>query len=255
MNTAVVSPRTFAIEGMTCASCVSRVEKSLLKVPGVRTAVVNLATETAEVDAPAGVVAVDGAADPLGALAVAYRGFARELHAIRGVELKPLDLDLLKLEIHDLPLAWVSKWLPHRDLTGVWAAGESVLRRTPTGPGFLFTTRTPWTFADLGASVGGKTLFRGRAQFAPEFTLADDESVTARLTRLDLSDLDIAPLLEAASVFHGELESLIALLHGHRAALDLDPVGAVVDATRAHAQPENPARASIGRPAPGRHPR
>ncbi|MFN3763835.1 MAG: copper ion binding protein, partial [Anaerolineae bacterium] len=33
--------------GMTCASCVSRVEKALLKVPGVETASVNLATERA----------------------------------------------------------------------------------------------------------------------------------------------------------------------------------------------------------------
>lgn len=37
------------IEGMTCASCVARVEKSLLKVPGVESAVVNLATERATV--------------------------------------------------------------------------------------------------------------------------------------------------------------------------------------------------------------
>ncbi|CAN7331343.1 heavy metal translocating P-type ATPase [Variovorax sp. LjRoot290] len=37
------------IEGMTCASCVSRVEKALAKVPGVASATVNLATEKAEV--------------------------------------------------------------------------------------------------------------------------------------------------------------------------------------------------------------
>ena len=37
------------IDGMTCASCVSRVEKALLKAPGVASAAVNLATETAEV--------------------------------------------------------------------------------------------------------------------------------------------------------------------------------------------------------------
>ena len=37
------------IGGMTCASCVSRVEKALKKVPGVQEALVNLATETARV--------------------------------------------------------------------------------------------------------------------------------------------------------------------------------------------------------------
>jgi Cu+-exporting ATPase len=44
------------IGGMTCASCVLRVEKALKKVPGVQDAVVNLATETARItyrrDAP-----------------------------------------------------------------------------------------------------------------------------------------------------------------------------------------------------------
>jgi Cu+-exporting ATPase len=37
------------IEGMTCASCVRRVEKALTKVPGVGAANVNLATEKATV--------------------------------------------------------------------------------------------------------------------------------------------------------------------------------------------------------------
>ncbi|MFA6239076.1 MAG: heavy metal translocating P-type ATPase [Bacteriovorax sp.] len=39
-----------SIEGMTCASCVTRVEKALLKTPGVINASVNLATEKASVD-------------------------------------------------------------------------------------------------------------------------------------------------------------------------------------------------------------
>ena len=45
-------PVRLAIEGMTCASCVARVEKALKKVPGVVSAEVNLATETAEVRLP-----------------------------------------------------------------------------------------------------------------------------------------------------------------------------------------------------------
>lgn len=42
---------TLAINGMTCASCVARVEKALLAVPGVATATVNLATERAAISA------------------------------------------------------------------------------------------------------------------------------------------------------------------------------------------------------------
>lgn len=38
------------VEGMTCASCVARVEKALAAVPGVRTARVNLATNQASVE-------------------------------------------------------------------------------------------------------------------------------------------------------------------------------------------------------------
>src|SRR6266704_6215901 len=40
---------TFALEGMTCASCAMRIEKGLKKVPGVLEASVNLATEQAVV--------------------------------------------------------------------------------------------------------------------------------------------------------------------------------------------------------------
>lgn len=50
MNT-TLSPSTLdlGVGGMTCASCVSRVEKALKKIPGVQDATVNLATESARV--------------------------------------------------------------------------------------------------------------------------------------------------------------------------------------------------------------
>jgi len=44
-----VNTISFQIEGMSCASCVGRVEKVLLAVSGVDTASINLATETAQV--------------------------------------------------------------------------------------------------------------------------------------------------------------------------------------------------------------
>src|SRR6516165_5486417 len=43
------SRTVLALEGMTCASCAMRIEKGLKKVPGVKEASVNLATEQATV--------------------------------------------------------------------------------------------------------------------------------------------------------------------------------------------------------------
>jgi Cu+-exporting ATPase len=51
MNSSTPSIATLdlGVSGMTCASCVSRVERALKKVPGVSDAVVNLATESARI--------------------------------------------------------------------------------------------------------------------------------------------------------------------------------------------------------------
>ena len=46
----ITKTETLDIEGMTCASCASFVEKSLTRTPGVQRAVVNFATEKATVD-------------------------------------------------------------------------------------------------------------------------------------------------------------------------------------------------------------
>lgn len=58
------------IEGMTCASCVRRVENALAKVPGVRSVAVNLATEEATVQADSAAVL------PAAADAVVAAGYA-----------------------------------------------------------------------------------------------------------------------------------------------------------------------------------
>lgn len=54
-------PIDLAIEGMTCASCVARVERALRAVPGVKTANVNLATERATITGTADIGALVGA--------------------------------------------------------------------------------------------------------------------------------------------------------------------------------------------------
>jgi Cu+-exporting ATPase len=45
-----MSTQRLRVKGMTCAACVRRVEKALTRAPGVQSATVNLATETAEVE-------------------------------------------------------------------------------------------------------------------------------------------------------------------------------------------------------------
>ena len=54
MNTSTPTPSELhaldlSIGGMTCASCVGRVERALRKGPGVQDAAVNLATESARI--------------------------------------------------------------------------------------------------------------------------------------------------------------------------------------------------------------
>ncbi len=59
-------PVELAVEGMTCASCVARVEKALAAVPGVTSAAVNLATERATVAGTADLAALLAAVERAG---------------------------------------------------------------------------------------------------------------------------------------------------------------------------------------------
>ncbi len=68
----------FAIEGLTCASCVGRVERALLSVPGVVEASVNLATERASVSGHADPAILISAVESVGFLARELRATAQE---------------------------------------------------------------------------------------------------------------------------------------------------------------------------------
>ena len=50
MSDIVLKPLEIPVLGMTCASCVGRVEKAIAAVPGVAKASVNLAAERAHVE-------------------------------------------------------------------------------------------------------------------------------------------------------------------------------------------------------------
>jgi Cu+-exporting ATPase len=63
----------FAVLGMTCASCVARVEKAIRKVPGVESASVSLATEKATVTGSAPLDAVFAAIEKIGYHAATLR--------------------------------------------------------------------------------------------------------------------------------------------------------------------------------------
>ena len=72
---ASLAPLSLRIEGMTCASCVNRVERALTRVPGVVSAEVNLATEQATVTRSRG-------AAPLAALLQAVRDAGYAAHEV-----------------------------------------------------------------------------------------------------------------------------------------------------------------------------
>lgn len=89
-------PVDLAIDGMSCASCVRRVEKALLSVEGVKTAVVNLATNRAHVEMLKNVATIAALEN-----AVAKAGY----------QAKPVDLeqkiDRQAVEAHKLARAFV----------------------------------------------------------------------------------------------------------------------------------------------------
>ena len=70
-----LSALDLGIGGMTCASCVARVERALAKVPGVREATVNLATESARVAWAPGAAPDAAAMDALLRRAVRNAGY------------------------------------------------------------------------------------------------------------------------------------------------------------------------------------
>jgi Cu+-exporting ATPase len=107
-----------SIDGMTCASCVARVEKSLNKVAGVSSASVNLATEQATIKALAG-VSLDALVS-----AVQKAGYDATIPET-GIEPPKRDLAALKVAgaaIVSAPLAvpMAAQWFGGHVMVPVW---------------------------------------------------------------------------------------------------------------------------------------
>jgi heavy metal translocating P-type ATPase len=104
----MTAPLTLAITGMTCASCVSRVERALKAVPGVADASVNLATERAEVQmtqtvAPEALLEAVEAAG-FSAEPVAARAVLQDPNVKRLAEAEILRRDAIRAALLSLPV-------------------------------------------------------------------------------------------------------------------------------------------------------
>jgi Cu+-exporting ATPase len=92
MSTLPLPVLDIGIGGMTCASCVARVERALKKVPGVAQATVNLATESARVELTAETRATAGQS---ASIATAAGMEARLRRAVRDAGYEPRAADAL----------------------------------------------------------------------------------------------------------------------------------------------------------------
>lgn len=172
-----MSIQTFRVEGMSCASCVRRVEKALASVPGVEQAQVNLATEEAR---------VEGADVPLETLAQALEARGYRLvppmeepgpEATRGALLR-----LILAWCLTLPL--MAPMLPGLHLHIPWPTQALLSAGTVFGAGWPFFKRafgqlrklesTMDTLVALGSFVSwGFGLFEGwRGSHHPPFETA-----------------------------------------------------------------------------------
>ena len=95
---------SLSIEGMTCASCTGRVERALEAVPGVLTANVNLATQTASVRVLDGAVTIEALAQTVTDAGYPARPVDNDIPTERHSEIAPLRRDTLIAGALTLPV-------------------------------------------------------------------------------------------------------------------------------------------------------
>ncbi len=184
-------PAALSIEGMTCASCVGRVERALAAVPGVTAARVNLATERADVEGsadPAALIAAIAAAgydarmlarDHAGESGVAARKDA-EATALRRdfalAAIMTLPLFALEMGAHLIPAVhhWIATTIGQ---TQNWAIQFGLATLVLAGPGRRFfvlglpalTKGAPDMNSLVALGAGAAFLYSTVATFMAEF--------------------------------------------------------------------------------------
>ena len=178
-----------AVEGMTCASCVTRVEKAALSVPGVESAAANLATESLSVTGtgdPGELAQAVGAAVSRAGYAARPAAQAEDPQARREAETAALRRDMVIAAVLTLPLFIVEMgghlvppfhhWL--LGLTGqtpLWVAEFILATAVLFGPGLRFWSRGLAAFRALSPDMnslvmtgaGAAWAFSAVATFAP----------------------------------------------------------------------------------------
>ncbi|MCD7060260.1 heavy metal translocating P-type ATPase [Pelagibacterium xiamenense] len=255
-----VETRTLEIgvEGMTCASCVRRVETAIAAVPGVRSAAVNLATEraTLKVAGDDTLPAIESAIEKAGytprRLSDAPAAESREEKKAR--EIKTLTRDVAIAATLTLPLfiaemgshlfppfhMWLTSLVPAQVLGIVYFALASAVL---FGPGRRFlTTGFPTLFRgapDMNALVALGTsaayLYSVVVTFAPQVLPASAHNLYYEAAAVIVTLILVGRLLEARA--KGETSAAIKRLIGlqaksarvHRDGADIDiPVSEVV---------------------------
>ncbi len=125
-----------------------------------------LGTVKSELDFDAGVTAGKPSMQKL-ELKVAAAQPLLEAHLLQRVDFDPNSMaakfenptaDLLRLQIHGIPLAWAKPFLKGIEVQGNDLRGEFVI--TPKGEGFVLKTSTPVTVERLSVTQAGQTLLR-----------------------------------------------------------------------------------------------
>ncbi len=253
------------VAGMTCASCVGRIERALLAVPGVTEARVNLATETAHVTGvarPAGLIAAIRSAGYEARLAAADRSNADAVLRAAAEE-DSLRRDLLLAAFLTLPVFalemgghlvpaihhWVqatigqgSSWLLQFLLTTLVLAGPGrrfFLRGVPA-----LVKGAPDMFSLVALGAGAAWAYSTLATFLPDLLPPGTVAVYFEAAAMIVTLILLGRLLETRAKGRAsqairrlvELQPAIAQFHRDGAVLDL-PVAEVRPGDRLDLRP------------------